>query len=425
MPGLTGLPNEVLLHIAQFPPGIAIKALRLSSTQLHRAASPFLFRVLYLSCHPLDIEVFHLVLANPVLISGVEELVIMKSSSSMIRLSHPRSLTGARFASWPCKRNYFGHIGASHTSRMMMALSHHRNRRVDADVAALTDALPRMPSPRKLILTNRTVDECPPSGPQSQESSSPTVKLWRRCGQEYKATTVSSQLTIDTLNDEVRADLPYLMGHEEYIIRLEAENRIREAAGRVVRVARGLRVALVALANPGLRSRLTEFRIDPSRDIIRDGYQPVFYQPGLACTIFDNRSPVPDQLTSLLGFCSHLTTLHLSLSNSGASQAQHVIEQGNVARVLAALPNLQELFLEVHTMQIWLAIPQDMVYTKLRRVRIACSDVWPKKFMSFIRQHVATLEELCLEHCGVTYDALNPWRVFEREELVSPEEIGT
>lgn len=50
---LTGLPPEMLDSIIQQFQGHDIKSIRATCHRLHRVASPFLFPVLYLSCHPL------------------------------------------------------------------------------------------------------------------------------------------------------------------------------------------------------------------------------------------------------------------------------------------------------------------------------------------------------------------------------------
>ncbi|KAH7203551.1 hypothetical protein DER44DRAFT_867756 [Fusarium oxysporum] len=59
---------------------------------------------------------------------------------------------------------------------------HHENRRSHADINALRKALPLFKSLRSLVISNRTADDCFDSGAQSEESSSPVVKMWRRLG---------------------------------------------------------------------------------------------------------------------------------------------------------------------------------------------------------------------------------------------------
>src|SRR6478735_5793746 len=73
---LLDCPDEVIDHIIERLPGSAVKAIRVSCKRLNRIASPYLFPVLYLPCHQLDVNVFRMVSENPLLIGGVRELVI-------------------------------------------------------------------------------------------------------------------------------------------------------------------------------------------------------------------------------------------------------------------------------------------------------------------------------------------------------------
>jgi hypothetical protein len=177
----------------------------------------------------------------------------------------------------------------------------------------------------------------------------------------------------------------------------------------LARETRGLHVALVALSDASLRARLTEFRIDPSRDLIHEEYQPEFYQPGLCYEIFRSCSPFPNRLIDTLGSCPRLAKLQLSISNGyGGTQGREIMQDGGVGRLMAAMASLQDISLELHGMQTWLAIPEDIVFSNLRRVRFSCAEVWPKKLVGFIQRHLATLEEIRLVHCFAHYESVCP-----------------
>ncbi|KAF4427405.1 hypothetical protein FACUT_9636 [Fusarium acutatum] len=70
------LPDELQVAVVELLPGNALKATRATCRKLNSIASPYLYPVLYLSCHQLDLDVFRLVASNPLLIGGVKELVI-------------------------------------------------------------------------------------------------------------------------------------------------------------------------------------------------------------------------------------------------------------------------------------------------------------------------------------------------------------
>jgi hypothetical protein len=73
-PRLLSYPDEVIDHIVTLLPNV--KATRETCKRLNRIASPYLFPVLYISCHQLDLDVFRIVAKNPLLIGAVRELVI-------------------------------------------------------------------------------------------------------------------------------------------------------------------------------------------------------------------------------------------------------------------------------------------------------------------------------------------------------------
>lgn len=244
MANILDLPPEILDGILPMLPGQALQSLRASCRRLNQAASPLLFPVLYLSCHPLDLDVFQLVTANELLLSGVRELVIDDTTLAPSLSEWKVFLAAASTEEvlWPDRRKpYFPGDApfdipgrrwapapdpALHELFMSVFERHHHNRRTHADLAALKDALPRMNALYSLVLTNRTAHEAPASGAQSQDSSSPTVRMWRRFGTERKerppfpprcdwwaawgspmSRTYENMLTLDWLDDELERNI--------------------------------------------------------------------------------------------------------------------------------------------------------------------------------------------------------------------------
>lgn len=244
MANIFDLPPEILGGILSMLPGQALQSLRASCRGLNQAASPLLFPVLYLSCHPLDLDVFQLVAANQLLLGGVRELVIDDTTlaPSLSEWKVFQAAASTEEVLWPDRRKpYFPGEApfdipgrrwapapdpALHELFMSVFKLHHHNRRTHADLTALKNALPRMNGLHSLVLTNRTADEAPASGAQSQDSSSPTVRMWRRFGTERKERppfpprcdwwaawgspmprTYENMLTLDWLDDELERNI--------------------------------------------------------------------------------------------------------------------------------------------------------------------------------------------------------------------------
>lgn len=193
---LLSCPDEVIDHIVKLLPNV--KAVRETCKRLNRIASPYLFPVLYISCHQLDLDVFRMVAKNPLLIGGVRELVI---DDTTLPVSIPDWPTYHKVLSLPYspdERREFLEATASenwsdcHESKEHWELfntilkGHHENRLAHADYHALKQALPHLKRLRSLVLSNRipndgVKDDIPfQKGAQSLESSSPVFKFWKR-----------------------------------------------------------------------------------------------------------------------------------------------------------------------------------------------------------------------------------------------------
>lgn len=194
------LPDELQVAVVELLPGDALKATRATCRKLNSIASPYLYPVLYLSCHQLDLDVFRLVANNPLLIGGVKELVVDDTTLSPRLANWEVYKTVASYPeNWPDRKMsyYWGdefenedRVWSTEPDKDFHALyksvlrGHHTNRQRHADISALKRALPLFKSLRSLVISNRTADDCEGifEGAQSEESSSPVVKMWRRLG---------------------------------------------------------------------------------------------------------------------------------------------------------------------------------------------------------------------------------------------------
>ncbi|RKK20854.1 hypothetical protein BFJ65_g7547 [Fusarium oxysporum f. sp. cepae] len=458
------LPDEIHVAVAKLLPGSAIKSIRATCTKLNGIASPFLYPVLYLSCHQLDLDVFQLVAGNPLLIGGVKELVIDDTTLSPRLADREVYKTVASYPHlWPKRKKAYywgetfeeegsGRIWSDKPHKEFWTLynavlqGHHENRRSHADINALRKALPLFKSLRSLVISNRTADDCFDSGAQSEESSSPVVKMWRRLGVsklerppfpprcdwvvgwDELAEAMYPDWFYDELDRQINEyGLPPANGEVnmtrdpdgQFPVRgnrmsyqevrtassfdwtdynwLESES---EAFCHTVgQQARGIFIALVVLGNP--RIQLTEFRVDSSLEV----YQAP-HQPGLSVQLFNsNKSPFPRQLVSSFSTCN-LTKFHLVLSNYwDPSFVGYVggfaIQNRNIAALLASMPQLEDLLLELHGMSFFLAMPADIKYDRLRRVEFSCGEIAPLGLVEFVQRHAATLETLSVQYCCI------------------------
>lgn len=175
-----------------------LKVLRATCKVFNRIASPYLYPVLYLSCHQPDLDIFRLVANNPLLIGGVRQLIIddttvpasvtdwaaYKNAVALLaynrrglypegfceRYEGPDGLSGMYryFPAMTMKKDYWEIFSS-------IAKGHHENRLAHADINALKEALPRFTSLDTLVVSNRTVYD-----KDILAVESPVTKMWRR-----------------------------------------------------------------------------------------------------------------------------------------------------------------------------------------------------------------------------------------------------
>ncbi|KAG4270209.1 hypothetical protein FPRO04_11647 [Fusarium proliferatum] len=391
---LLRLSDELQVAVVELLPGNALEAARATCRKLNNIASPYLYPVLYLSCHQLDLDVFRLVASNPILIAGVKELVIDDTTLSPRLADWEVYKTLASYTHmWPQRKKTYDwtrrfqeddRIWSKepdkefHDLFKAVLVGHHENRRSNADVTALKGALPLFKSLRSLVISNRTADDDFDTGAQSEESSSPVVKMWRQLGVSKKERPPfpprcdwiapwhepgfrTEVMQLDFFNDELEKyikeyGLPPTAGEQE---RRDADTQsdAENVAGnnwfadgffcRIIgREARAIVIALEVLEHPSIR--LSEFRVDAS--------------------------------------------------------LEKSMDQGNIARLLASMPQLEDLLLEPHGMSIFSAIPDDVTFSRLRRAEFSCGAIDPQKLVSFIERHAPTLKFITVQYCSIDPD---------------------
>ncbi|KAF5541145.1 hypothetical protein FNAPI_10319 [Fusarium napiforme] len=426
-PSLLNCPDEVIDHIVKLLPNV--KAARETCKRLNRIASPYLFPVLYISCHQLDLDVFRTVAKNPLLIGGVRELVI---DDTTLPVSIPDWPTYQKVLSLPdCSENRRSFLGRAASENWSdcdeprehwglfdsVLKGHHENRLARADYHALKQALPHLKRLRSLVLTNRTandsIDDDFREGAQSLESSSPTFKFWRRfdskrdepvsfaprCDWVPTGQGLRNKMPIygmDWLDDRLTDDItpcgvPNTLAGSPAFKELVSkrffnkeingrqdltdwESFLYERAKRLERVsthklfilAREARVLHLALLV--LEDETLQSQLREFRVDASCDMLDIDWSPGLAITLFAKQSPFPTRLAK--GFsATNITKFNLTL---GSGLPLDVGVGDRLRTIFESMPQLEELFFEPHDIQHFSAIPTDKTFPRLRKITFNC-----------------------------------------------------
>ncbi|KAF5722185.1 hypothetical protein FMUND_3107 [Fusarium mundagurra] len=452
---LLDCPDELIDNIVERLPGSAIKAVRKSCKRLNRIASPYLFPVLYLSCHQLDLNVFELVSENPLLIGGVRELVI-DDTTVPLPGTIPDWHTYQKVVTFPeHPEDRCAHLKLSpgdtldpvfmrdEPSKVVptkegwelfrcIAVGHHENRLAHADVEALKTALPRFKRLERLVVSNRNANDSFSEGAQSHVSSSPVVRKWRlfqaehdeivplapRSDWQASGLGIRDRSRVNTLDwfaehlNGIMSNLYYFtLGSEEFFSEMsfvktekfeKTEYQYEAPSSELfalIREARVIHLALLVLEDPKLQSQLTEFRVDASHDTLSNDYQP-----GLLITLFDKQSPFGERLASSFALAKNITKFRLVLNGCENQKIAGWIIKGRVSHTLSSMPQLEELYLEPHGMPVFSVLPDNMTFPRLRCVHFSCGHLHPDTLVDFLERHGSTLKSLIIEHCSLYPD---------------------
>ncbi|KAM0218172.1 hypothetical protein ACHAPA_011822 [Fusarium lateritium] len=416
---LLGIPDEIIVDIVKQLKGKEIKTVRATCKKLNRIASPYLFPVLYLSCHQLDLDVFRLVVSNPLLIGGVRELVIDDTTI-------PTAIYGkaTRYASRAFSLNEEMHNLIKKLNYRVFQ-GHHDNRVAEEDIQALKEAIPHFKALRSLVITSRTPLERHISGSQSHDNSSPAHTMWKRTALAFKLSMPSQDVPFtprldwattsefkdqdgkwftntmgwmdDRFGDNTMGDGKPGSKGKFYEDRSTAHGHRRNKQTTISWKSRVIFIALHILEDPRLSSQLTEFRVDESDDLLVQSREP-----GLDITLFDKRSPFPERLMKGFLDTQNLTKFRLVLSSQFIrEEGEETVKEGRLGMIFAAMPQLESLYFEPHGMSTVAAIPSNLTFHRLRQVFFSCGDIDSQSLIEFLRRHSPTLKCLSIAYCNI------------------------
>ncbi|KAF5722184.1 hypothetical protein FMUND_3106 [Fusarium mundagurra] len=454
-PSLLLCPDEVIDSIVKLLPNV--KAARETCKRLNRIASPYLFPVLYISCHQLDLDVFRMVSKNPLLIGGVRELVIDDTTLPVSIPDWPTYEKVVSLPEYPAERRFVLELAVSeHWSDWSaecdepkehwelfdsILKGHHENRLARADYHALKQALPYLKRLRSLVLTNRTANKHIAhgfqEGAQSLESSSPIFKFWRRfeskahyrvpfaprCdwvptgqglldktpiyGMDWLDDRLNNNITLCGVPNSLAASHAFEINHGQDLtdwdlFLYERAERLDRANINelfvLAREARVIHLALLVLEGQTMLSQLTEFRVDATLDVPK-----IDCSPGLAITVLDKQSPFPTRLAKGFG-TTNITKFNLTL---GTGLPLDVGVGDRLRTVFESMPHLEELFFEPHDIHHFSAIPTEKTFPRLRKVTLSCGLMQLEQLFKFLQSHAPTLKILVIEHCKITRESGN------------------
>ncbi|KAL3958048.1 hypothetical protein ACCO45_008626 [Purpureocillium lilacinum] len=405
--GLATMPSELLSYVFAESPRSSLKALAATCRRFRTATAPLRFPVLYISCHPLDLEAFNYIAADPVLLSGVRELVIDDTMLAPSRLGDlPRLCRG--------EEQGLVRVGGEDSFRKCYRLfketceAHHENRLARADIAALHAALPGMTALKSIALSNRTADDDPPTGAQSKHSSSPTVKAWRRLGAELR------QRPPFPPRCDWRQGRTFPKKGEDAWIRDPDDDyrRLHHLAwpkvNMIAREARGLRVVMEAFSHPLAKCRVEAFRVDASHDLPMS-------KPGLPIRVLlRDASPFYQVFSTALCGLTALRKLHLVLGDNEniyrGRRRGRGIRYKELSEMLAMVPSsLEELVLETHDLPTIALLPKQHAFKGLKKLELHCGSLLPHMLSEFLRRHSATMEGVAVRYCHDNIDPFEEW----------------
>ncbi|KAI9667533.1 MAG: hypothetical protein M1821_000349 [Bathelium mastoideum] len=407
---LTDLPEELLCIIFDYTTRGARKNLRLTSKLFERLASPLMWDRIWISSHPLDLDVFKWVTQSR-FAGNIRELVWDDTTfqrplmdwDNFLRISE-EGHSSRRGANYPVSYD-------AYEKWYDTALAHHEIRAMRLDQQALTDALPKLRGLKRVILTNRHVESIPHEDEVPEFGSSPTVRQWKEWPERvpFPPSVCWYNDTSDALsNVHELFDLDYL---DDGLPELDFRGALENACP-----FRGLFILLHALNEERVRSG----RSGVQEFIIRPSYEPgTEFGPGISYLFFARLGTPMIQMTRLF---EGLRVLNLVISNgSPRAMVTRVIGRRHLAHVLRAARSLVDLTLEMDYLNILKASPSfedvgalDSKYRYEHLKRVTFVNGWfdVNSLMLFLRNHRDVLKDVHLYKCSLVFDSIlrKTWR---------------
>ncbi|KAK4546527.1 hypothetical protein LTR36_001744 [Oleoguttula mirabilis] len=412
------LPFELLELVIANADRSTLKPLRLTCKAFDTVTAPFLYHRLWISSHSLDLEVFGLVVSNPLLRKGVTELIWDDTTfcdSLMDRETYFRTTrAGVSTFGFTTKEEDSEVSEEGYQVFLKMSEAHHRIRKQKVDEQALIAALPLLGNLENVVLTNRSLRPMPDHS--TAIGTSPTVRQWQAMpvvNDMFFLPYVNWSM-VNGDNEDIILSAPDLrdIRNVDYHDDQWDEDFITfPEVARVRRPFRGLGILMGALARA--EKITTGFTVRPQ-------YWPGSddnHNAGLSHWWLRAWHAGLDHMGSVF---RNLTQLHLVLGCERAGKGRDTVRKGHLTQVLACLTRIEVLHLELIRYPVMDALGPDVLYTRLTEFTLIEGEVEPPKLFDFLNRHRQTLRSLELRHCHS-----RPWEwselfyALQRERLCS------
>ncbi|MCJ1228961.1 hypothetical protein MMC12_005625 [Toensbergia leucococca] len=390
--GLVQLSYELLDNIVRRLDSHGIKTIRLTSQRLHQVASPLLFQRIFISSHPLDLDVFNRITSNSILQKNIRELIWDDTTLNQVLMTWEIFVSQAEH-SWPNHPAEYTPSRGAFDFWVGTTKDHHVIRSQHLDQRSLMETLPKLSSLESVILTNRNVEALPSERDFPEAGSSPTTRQWLALPEkvpfpprvDWLLTNADSEAFDGGINNFFNIDF-YDDGWPAEEVNLNDSDYY--CVYNTLRPFRGLLILLRALSNTG--TRIKKFMIRPSYEKFRD------HMPGISHVLFQKWSP---DLDCFVDVVKHLRVLHLVISSDEIGSGKITARLGHLTRLLRAAAQLEDLSLEMTEMPTVGVLDPSYTYPYLRKARFLEGNIDPERFLTFLRNHRATLQNLELYYC--------------------------
>ncbi|KAF2163325.1 hypothetical protein M409DRAFT_26362 [Zasmidium cellare ATCC 36951] len=400
------LPNEISDNILQSLSIRDVKSVRLACRSCAAMGAPHLFPRVWLSSHPLDVQIFRMVVRNPLICRGVKELIWDDTTYCDSLMEKKKYLeTAKHFGSWgswctdlyPRTEGEYGYWLFFEKAQL-----HHHIRRKRKDERLLLSALPKLQKLKSVVLSSR--HHYMPAPDDLSYGESPTARLWPK---ERLFKTFAYPPTVnwkavrkagsnsEPKNDDLRQMMTVDYHHDAW-----DKNELTDASCvHVQRPWRGLLILLRALSNT--EKPIESFEIRPQ---FASKWGEDNSMVGISHYFFRQRSA---DLERFIAIARHLRKLNLVVSCEGAGLAEgrhasaiRTVKQGHLTRLLQSAENLEELHFELPVPNVMKTIGTQAHYPRLKNLSLMQGIVEPLELVDLLKKHRRTIQSLTLSHCN-------------------------
>lgn len=392
------LPNELIDSIVANLSKADIVNLRLTNRQLSEGSAHLLYPRLWLSSHPLDLEVARRVLHNSSICDGVQELIWDDTTycdSLISRKRYMETVDQVTSYCYVCPEDYTLEEKESGYQILRKNATLHRYiRRERIDERLLCKALPLLKNLKHVVLTRRHHVNPVPAD-ENERTNSPSARQLRN---QISGKTEQFYPTVNwygAYSPSTRKSVSELRTINYHYDPLYDTEDPEEDDVHVRRPFRGLIILLRALAGAGVR--LESFVIRPQYE---SGLGKDNSSVGILHWFFRYPS---SELECMISIFRTLRKLHLVLGSDlddlEGRSARETVKAGHLTHVLQVATQLEEVYLELPEMPAMEALGTESYFPELKSLELVNGDMDPVLLFRFLKKHRRPLKRFHLSYC--------------------------